>query len=108
VEIFERQSKIFGERSIVVHDAENLTAGTVPGETTFAVDAGGAKAQGVTGDIDFAGDAFPQPAFPFARPDACNVLHLSHEFMSRRAAKIVVAAKNFDIGVADASEMDAN
>jgi len=80
----------------------------VPRKTPFAIDADGAKGQSVAGDIDFTNDAFAQPAFLFVRANACNVLHFSDKFMSRSAAKIVVAAQDFDVGVADAGETNAD
>jgi hypothetical protein len=108
VKIFDRQSQIFGKRAVMVHDSENLTTGAVSRETTFAIDADGAKAQGVAGDIDFTHDAFAQPAPLFVRANARNVLHFSDKFMSRNATKIVVAAQDFDVGVADAGKTNAD
>ena len=92
----------------MVDDAENFAPGAMPREATFAVDADGAEAQGAAGDINFAYDAFTQTAFAFWRASACDILHLSDKFMPRRAAKIVVAAQNFHVCIADASEMDTN
>ena len=72
------------------------------------MDADGAKAQCLAGDVDFAHDTFAQPAFLFVGPDACDVLYLADKFVARGAAKTVVAAENFDVCVTDASEMDTN
>ena len=108
VEIRDRQSQIFGKRAVMVHDSENLTTGAVSRETTFAIGADGAKAQGSAGDIDFTHDAFAQPSFLFVRANTCNVLHFSDKFMPRSAAKIVVAAQDFDVGVADAGKTNAD
>jgi hypothetical protein len=38
---------------------------------------------------------------------AANIHHFADEFVAGRSAKIVVAAEDFDVGVADAGEADA-
>ena len=39
---------------------------------------------------------------------AAHIYHFSDEFVAWRSAKIVVAAEDFDVGVADAGEADAD
>jgi hypothetical protein len=92
----------------VVDDPEDFTASTVAWEAAFAVGADRAKAQGAAGNIDFTRDALAGPAILFARAHAGEVVHFADEFVPWRAAKVVVAAENFDVGVADASEADAD
>jgi hypothetical protein len=55
--------------------------------------------------IDFADDAPPNPA---AILRACDADDFAHKFVAERAVKIVIAAQNFDVGVADARETNAH
>jgi hypothetical protein len=85
----------------VVHDAEHSAAGAMRLETAAAKSADGAVAMGGAGDVDFAGDSFPDPAVALARGNAAHFGNYAYEFVSGNAAKSVIAAQNFDVGVAD-------
>jgi hypothetical protein len=67
-----------------------------------------AESESGAGDINFAGDAAAWPAFLFMAWRAAHIHHFSDEFVAGRSAKIVVAAEDFDVGVADAGEADAD
>jgi hypothetical protein len=108
VEIFEWQCKEFGERAVVSYDSEHFAAGAVGLEAAAAKFAGAPESERCTGDIDFAGDTAVQPAFLRAASNASNVHHFTDEFVAGRSAKIVITAKDFDVGVADACEADAH
>src|SRR5580692_11724625 len=66
------------------------------------------ESESCAGDIDFAGDSAAQPAFLLAAPHAADVHYFANEFVAGRSAKIVVAAENFDVSVADAGEAHAD
>src|SRR5262245_8963229 len=90
----------------MIHDAEHLPARAVADEFLPAKFADGMKAESPAADIDFTNDALAEPAFLGSR--ARDVHHFADEFVSRRAAKVVVAADNFYVGVADAGQANAD
>jgi hypothetical protein len=112
VEIFDRERKVFGEGAIVVDDAEDGAAGAVRFQSAETEFADGVVAKGGTGDVDFAGDAAADPAGSRLLDGGRGVSAIADgddfadEFVAGDAVEVVVAAENFDIGVADAGQAD--
>ena len=73
------------------HDPQNLTRGTVPLQATLA------PLAAPTCKIDFTDDA------PTEKTGIVRLYNLADEFMAWRAGKIIVAAKEFQVGVTDAA-----
>jgi len=92
----------------VSDDSENFAAGAVRFQSAAAKFARRVESESGAGDIDFAGDSASQPAFLFMASRAAYVDHFANEFVSGGSAKIVVAAEDFDVGVADAREANAD
>ena len=90
------------------NDSENFASRTVGFQSAAAKFARRVEAESGTGDIDFAGDSAAQPAFLFMASRAAYVHHFANEFVAGRSAEIVVAAEDFDVGVADAREAHAD
>lgn len=95
-EIFFGEGEIFGEGTGVLDDAEDGAGGAV---TTETLSAGGALA---AHKIDFADDAATEPG------GRVGFFNDAHEFMAGAADEAVVAAEEFEVGVADAGEGDAD
>ena len=55
--------------------------------------------------INFADDATPDPGAVLRARDADD---FAHKFVAERAVKIVIAAQNFDVGIADSREANAH
>jgi hypothetical protein len=55
----------------------------------------------VAWDVDFASDSFPDPPLRHRRRNSAHFLHFAYEFVAGCAAKIVVAAQNFQVGIAN-------
>jgi hypothetical protein len=108
VEIFERESEIFGEGAIVSDDAEDGAPVAVRLQAAAAEIADEFEAIGGTRNVDFPGDTFADPAFPGCAGDSGDLQNLSDEFMAGDAKKMMVAAKDFDVSVADARQVNAN
>ena len=89
-------------------DSENFAAGTVRFQSAAAKLAWRAESESCAGDINFAGDAASQPVFLLAASCAADVHYFADEFVAGGSTKIVVAAKDFDVGIADAREADAD
>ena len=89
-------------------DSEHLTTRAVSFQSAAAKFAYPPESESCAGDIDFAGDAAAQPAFLFMASHTAYVHHFANEFVAGRSAKIVVAAENFDVSVADAGEAHAD
>jgi hypothetical protein len=68
-------------------------------QATLAKPAHRPEAERVAWDIDFAGDSFPDPPLLHRRRNSARFLHFAYEFVSRCAAKIVVTAQNFQVGI---------
>jgi len=92
----------------VSHDSENFAAGAVCFQSAAAKDAMWPESESRAGDINFAGDAASQPVFLLAASCAADVHYFADEFVAGGSTKIVVAAKDFDVGIADAREADAD
>jgi hypothetical protein len=108
VEIFERQGKEFREGAVVSDDSENFAAGAMRFQSAATKFAHAVEAEGGAGDIDFAGDAASEPAFLFMASRGTYIYYFADEFVAGRSAKIVVAAKDFEVRVADAGEAHAD
>ncbi len=96
----------------MIDDAEDGAAGAVRFQSTQAEFAQWFVAVGGAGDVDFAGDAATDPAGSFALDCGRGVAAIADgndfadEFVAGDAAEVVVAAEDFDVGVADAGEAD--
>ena len=107
MQILQRKREVFGKRAIVIHDAQYAAPGAVTNQALPAKFAERTKTQGAAPDIDFAADSFSQPAFPVSR-GRIDFDHLPDKFVPRSAAERVIPAEDFDVGIADAGEPDAN
>jgi hypothetical protein len=108
MEIFERQRQIFGERTVVIHDAKDGAARTMSFEATAAKCADRPIVVRGTGNVDFAGNAFAEPFRFFFCGKAINGGDFADEFVAGNSAKGVIAAKDLHVGVADAGEENAH
>ncbi len=70
-------------------------------QATLAKPAHRTEAERVACDVDFASDSFPDPALLHRRRNSAHFLHFAYEFVSGCPAKIVVAAQNFQVGIAN-------
>src|SRR5947207_9142956 len=107
VQTFKRQGQIFGECAIMRHDAENLAPLAMPRKAAFAKPANRLKSQRAARNVNFSSDALADPAFLHRGGNLGCVLNFADKFMSRRSAKIMIAAQNFNIGVADTRHSQA-
>src|ERR1700674_489048 len=105
MQIHNGQREAFGERAIVADDSQHAPPCAVRRDSPAAIAAFLAEAQTRTRQINFADDAPPDPGTIFRARDADD---FAHKFVSERAVKIVIAAQNFDVGVADSSEANAH
>src|SRR5882762_3564335 len=64
-----------------------------------------AKPQAGARENDFSDDAPPHPVLVFCAGDAHDI---AHEFVAECATKIMIAAQDFDIGIADSSQAHAD
>ena len=108
MKIFERQSEIFGKRAVVIHDAEDGAERAMSFEAATAEGADGAIVVRGAGNVDFAGDAFAEPFDFFFCGDTVNGGDFADKFVAGDSAKGVIAAKNLNVGVADAGETNAH
>src|SRR5579859_4975022 len=108
MQIFQRQRQIFRERSVMRHDSKNRPSRTVRLQSTLAKIANWQKSIGRTGHVDLAGDAFAYPPLLRRRGNSSDVSYLADKFMSRRAAKPVVATQNLHVRVANTGQPHAN
>src|SRR6201988_5291037 len=77
-------------------------------EPAAAKDALGSIPVSRTTYVDFTHDTAANPASPLLRGNPTNLHYFAHKFVSRRATKIMIAAKNLDIGVADSGKAYTN
>jgi|ERR1700756_1772084 len=89
-------------------DAEHFAARTVHFQSSAAKFAWAPESESCAGDINFAGDAASQPIILRAASNAEHIHHFPEEFVARRSAKGMVAAKNFHVGVADPGKPHAH
>jgi hypothetical protein len=59
-------------------------------------------------NIDFARNAFAEPALPRCRGNAGHLDDFANEFMARYAAKLMIAAENFHVGITNPRQTHAN
>jgi hypothetical protein len=84
------QGQVPGEGAGVFDDAEDGAAGAVAAKTA------GTPVAAAAGEVDFAGDAL------------AGVHSFADEFVAGASGEAIVAAQEFDVGVADAREADAD
>src|SRR5208282_1025983 len=108
VEIFQRQGEIFRKRAVVRNDAQHRAPGTMRLQAAPAERAQRLVAIGGAGHIDFACHALAHPALSCFGGDARNLHDFADKFMPRRAAKLVIAAQDFHVGIADSREPHAD
>lgn len=95
-EVHFREGQPLGEGAGVLDDAEDGAGGTVAAETL------GARGAVAAGEVDFADDAAADPR------RGIGFLDDADELVAGAADETVVAAEEFEIGVADAGEGDAD
>jgi hypothetical protein len=86
-------------------DSEDAPARAVRGDSSAAVAAWVAETQARAGQINFADYAAADPGAIFRGGYADD---FAHEFVAQRALKIVVAAQDFDVRVADSRKAHAD
>src|SRR5215469_4254021 len=101
MKIFERKRKIFSECPVVSHNPEHGPPRAVRLQPASAELASWCVPVGAARDIDLARHALFQPFL--ARPSVytLNLGDFSHELMPGSPVKVVVTAKNLEVGVAD-------
>ena len=110
VKILRGKREIFGEGAVMIDDAEDGAASAVRFQAAQTEFADRFVAVGGTGDVDVAGDAAADPAGLLLLECRGGVTavadfgHFADELVARDAAEVVVAAQDFNVGVADASE----
>jgi hypothetical protein len=105
MQVHNGQDEVFGECAVVAENSENAAARAVRRDSTAAIAAWLAEAQAFARQIDFSDDAAADPG---AILRACYADDIAHKFVAERAVKIVIAAQNFDVGVADSREANAD
>ena len=90
------------------HDAKHRSPGTMRFQSAPAKIAYWAITVSRAGDIDLANDAAAHPASPLMRGNAANLRDLTDKFMPQRAAKIMIAAQNLNVGIANPSQPHAD
>ena len=105
VQVYDGQREVFGECAVVADDSEDAAPLAVRRNAAPAISAWVTESQSGARQINFAGDAAADPGAILRARDADD---FAHEFVAERAMKIVVAAQNFDVGVADSREADAD
>ena len=108
MQIFKRQRQVLGESAVVRNDAQDGATRAMRLQAAAAELADGLVAISRAGHVNLAGNALVEP-FPFRRSrNAVNGKHFTNKFVANDASKIVIAAQNFHIGVADAGHANAN
>jgi hypothetical protein len=108
VEIFEREGQVFGKGTVVIEDAEHGAPGAMSLEAAPTKRADGPQPVGGARDVDFSCDPATDPARSLVRGDTADFGNLADEFMAGSAAKRVVSAQNFEVGIADSGKTYAN
>ena len=112
VQISHWEREVFGEGAVVIDDAEDGAPGAVCFQSAEAEFAERFVAVGGAGDVDVAGDAAADPAGLLLLDGRSWLAAIAYrddfadEFVAGDAAEVVVAAEDFDVGVADAGEAD--
>src|SRR5262249_35799609 len=107
MQIFERQSEVLRKSTVMIHDAEHLAASAVADESPPAKLAKSIKAQSAATDIDLANHPLAQPAFLLGKRSR-HLCDFTDKLVARRAEKVVIAAQNLDIRVANAGQANAD
>src|SRR5262249_46381372 len=87
-------------------DAEYGATFTMRFQAALAKATNWMKTESRAGDVNFAGNTFPDPSAFRKGRNSCDFYNFPHELVPWRAAKAVIAAKNFDVCVADSGEAD--
>jgi hypothetical protein len=103
MQIHDRQYQIFCEGAIMAYNSQNAAPPAMRGNSATAIAAhfsppNSAEPQTFAGNINFSDDAPPDPVLVFCAGDAH---HVAHKFMTERAIKIMIAAQDFNIGIAN-------
>ena len=110
VQINDWQRQEFGEGAIVAQDSKHTSPLAMRGNSPAAVAAHllppvMTKSQASARNIDFTDNAPPHPVLIACSGDPHDI---THEFMAERAVKIVIAAQDFNIGIADTRQANAD
>ncbi len=108
MQVFQRQSQVFGESAIVRDDAEHGPPRAMRFQPAAAEVADRFEAIRRTRNIDLTGYPPPQPFSLRRTGNALHILDLPDKLMSGRSAEVVVTAKDFHVGVANPGEANAN
>src|SRR5262249_6058853 len=108
LQIFDGKRQIFCKRAVMADDPKDGPSRTMRFETALAKTANWAIAERRARNIDLARHprADPRALHPFG--DSRDFNDLSHKLMSGSSAKPVIAAKNLDIRIANASQAYSN
>ncbi len=108
VKIVQGQGEVLGECSIMRNDAKNCAASAMRFQAAAAKGADGLVAIRRAGNIDFAGNAFAEPAFPCFSRGTADFHDFAHKFVPRSTLELVISTQNFNVGIADACDIHAN
>src|SRR5882762_9121777 len=95
-EVRERQSQVISMRAVAPNDAQDSAIGTVPrisGLAKFAISAAG---------VNLAYNSFPHQLV------ARRFFHHADKLVANSPLEARIAARNFEIGIADAGKVDAH
>jgi hypothetical protein len=106
VQIHDRQRQEFCEGAIVAQDSEHAPPLAMRRNSVAAVAAHLSpsmmtKPQASAGNVDFTDNAPPHPVLI---PCAGDLHDVANEFVAERAMKIVIAAQDFNIGIANSRQ----
>src|SRR5712691_13446592 len=110
MQIHDRQRQEFREGAVVAHNPQYAAARAVRRNAAPAIAAHfrlpkTSKPQSGAVQLDFSDDAAPDPALVSCAGDAHDI---AHEFVAKRAVKVVIAAQDFNIRVADSRQAHAD
>ena len=104
VKIFDWQGEVFRECAVVRDDAKDSAPSAMCLETAPAIRADRSNSIAAASDVDFPAYAPSEPFCFFARGNSSDVRDFADKLVAGCSAKRMIAAKNFDVGVADSRQ----
>ena len=101
VQVHDGQREVFGKRAVMADDSKDAAARAVRRNSAAAIAARVAEAKAGARKLISPTTRRPIQALILCARDAND---FAHEFVAERAVKIVIAAQNFDVGVADSRQ----